>query len=148
MCATLHEQNRYFIFFRDDYTRIIWVYFLYKKFQVFEIFKRFEHYVKKQSGCNIKTIRSERGKEYTSNEFNKFYEDEGIEHQLTVGHTPDQNDVSKRKNGIVIEIARTMLMEKGLPKTLWTEAVNIIVYLLNRCPTKAVQDKKPVKAWS
>ena len=47
-----------------------------------------------------------------------------------------------------METARSMLMEKGLPKTFWAEAVSTAVYLLNRCPTKAVQDKTPVEAWS
>ena len=47
-----------------------------------------------------------------------------------------------------METARSMLMEKGLPKTFWAEVVSIVVYLLNRCPTKAVQDKTQVEAWS
>lgn len=45
-------------------------------------------------------------------------------------------------------MARSMLYEKGLPKTFWAEAVYTAVYLLNRCPTKAVRDKTPIEAWS
>ncbi|XP_022874162.1 uncharacterized protein LOC111392986 [Olea europaea var. sylvestris] len=93
-----HEQNRYFIFFIDDYSRMTWVYILREN------------------------PKSDRGKEYASNEFNKFCEDEGLEHQLTVGYALEQNGVSKRKNGTMIEIVRAMLMEKSLPKTFWAEA--------------------------
>lgn len=71
-----------------------------------------------------------------------------MEHQLTVGYAPEQNGVSERKNRTVMETARAMLMEKGLPNTFWAEAVSTAVYLLNRCPTKAVHDKTPVEAWS
>jgi len=39
-----------------------------------------------------------------------------------------------------------MLKEKGLPNTFWAEAVYTTVYLLNRCSTKAVQDKTPIEA--
>ncbi|XP_050889637.1 uncharacterized protein LOC127094920 [Lathyrus oleraceus] len=99
---------------------------------------KFKTFVEKQSGRFIKMLRSDRGKEYTSNEFHKFCEDEGVEIQLTVGYTPQQNDVSERKNQTVMEMAKSMLLEKGSPKTFWPEAVNTAVYLLNRCPTKVV----------
>ncbi|KAL5556508.1 hypothetical protein UlMin_038744 [Ulmus minor] len=64
------------------------------------------------------------------------------------GSTPEKNGVSERKNIIVMETTRAMLMEKGLPKTLWAEAVYTAVYLLNRCPTNVVKNKTPVEAWS
>jgi len=41
-----------------------------------------------------------------------------------------------------------MLKEKGMPNTFWAEAVYTIVYILNRCPIKAVKDKTPIEAWS
>jgi len=33
-------------------------------------------------------------------------------------------------------------------KFLWGEAISIAIYILNRCPTKAVQSKTPFEAWS
>ena len=143
-----HHNNRYFILFIDDFSRMTYVYFLKAKSKIFRIFKKFKALVEKQSGKQIKVLRSDRGKEYTSCEFDKFYEDEGIKRQLTIAYTPQQNDVSERKNHAVIEMVRSMLKEKGLPNILWTEVVYTTVYLLNRCPTKAVQDKTPIKAWS
>nr|KYP59938.1 Copia protein [Cajanus cajan] len=47
-----------------------------------------------------------------------------------------------------MEMARSMLKEKGLPNTFWAEAIYTAVYLLNRYPTKAVRDKTPIEAWS
>ncbi|KAK4399006.1 putative mitochondrial protein [Sesamum angolense] len=38
--------------------------------------------------------------------------------------------------------------EKHLPKVFWAETVYTAVYLLNRCPTKAVQNMTPLEAWS
>jgi len=35
-----------------------------------------------------------------------------------------------------------MLHEKELPKKLWAEAANTSVYLLNKMPTRALQEKK------
>jgi len=47
-----------------------------------------------------------------------------------------------------MEMARSMLKEKGMPNTFWAEAVYTAVYILNRCLTKAVKDKTLIEAWS
>ncbi|KAK4388420.1 Retrovirus-related Pol polyprotein from transposon TNT 1-94 [Sesamum angolense] len=173
-----HEQNRYFILFIDDYSRMTWVYFMREKSEVFKVFKKFKNQVEKQSGRSIKVLRSDRGKEYNNSEFDKFCEEEGIEHQTTVSYNPQQNGVSERKNKTVFNhfccdvhewfrilqrfssldrwgwsyfnrlMARSMLQEKHLPKAFWAEAVYTAVYLLNRCPTKAVQNMTSIEAWS
>lgn len=116
MRTTTFEKNRYFILFIDDYSRMTWVYFMRERSEVFGIFKKFKNLVENQSGTRIKVIRSDRGKEYTSNQFNKFCEDEGVEHQLTVGYAPEQNGVSERKNRTIEEMAKSMLAEKNMPK--------------------------------
>ncbi|KAK4400188.1 Retrovirus-related Pol polyprotein from transposon TNT 1-94 [Sesamum angolense] len=48
-----HEQNRYFILFIDDYSRMTWVYFMREKSEVFKVFKKFKN-LEKQSGRSIK----------------------------------------------------------------------------------------------
>ena len=45
-----------------------------------------------------------------------------------------------------MEMARCML--GNLPNFLWGKAVSTAIYILNRCPTKAVQGKTPFEAWS
>ncbi|KAL0326674.1 UNVERIFIED_CONTAM: Retrovirus-related Pol polyprotein from transposon TNT 1-94 [Sesamum angustifolium] len=140
-----HEQNRYFILFIDDYSNDL-VYFMREKSEVFKVFKKFKNLVEKQSGRSVKVLRSDRGKEYNNSEFDKFCEEEGIEHQTTVSYNPQQK--MRRKNRTVMEMARSMLQEKYLPKAFWAEAVYTAVYLLNRCPTKAVQNMTPIEAWS
>lgn len=63
----------------------------------------------------MQMIRSNNGTEYTSEKFNKFCEDVGIEHQLTAPYTPHQNGVVERKNRMIIEMTRCLLHDKGLP---------------------------------
>ena len=108
---------------------------------------KFKNMVETQSGCKIQFLRSDNGKEYTSAKFNQFYEEAGIEHQLTAPYTPEQNGVSERRNRTVMEMARCMLHEMELPKTFWAEAANMVVFMQNRLPTKALNDKTPFEAW-
>jgi len=75
-------------------------------------------------------MRSDNSKEYTSTQFNLFCED-GIEHQLTTPYIPHQNGVSERRNRYVMEMARSILHEKDMPKHFWAEAANTVVFLQN-----------------
>jgi len=89
--------SRYFLLFTDDYSRMSWVYFLKFKSEVFENFKRFKALVEKQSGCSIVALRSDRGGEFTSNEFATFCEKNGIHRELTAPYAPEQNGVAEGK---------------------------------------------------
>ena len=124
-----------------------WVYFLKFKTEVASVFLKFKNWIENQSGHGIRVIKSDNGTEYTSNKFAKFFHDAGIEHQYTTPYTSQQNGVSERKNRTIIEMVRYLLFEKDLPKKFWAKAVNIAVFLLNRLPTRALQNKTPYKAW-
>ena len=117
------------------------------KSEVADIFWKFKAWAENQSKCKMQVIRSDNGTEYTSEKFNKFCEDAGIEHQLTTPYTPQQNGVVERKNRTLMEMTRCLLHEKGLPKKFWAEAAHTSVFLLNRLPTKALQQKTPFEAW-
>lgn len=95
--------------------------------------------VENQFGHRIKSLKSDRGIEYNSKEFEKLCETEGIDHQLTVAYSPKKNGVSERKNRTMMEMARCMLFEKNLSKEFQGEVVNTVVFLLNRVPTKAIK---------
>ncbi|KAK3012142.1 hypothetical protein RJ639_012141 [Escallonia herrerae] len=76
-------KNIYFLQFIIDYGRKTWVYFLKQKSDVFSTFKRFKALVEKQSGYQIKDMRSDQGGEFTSKEFNAFSEENGIRQPFT-----------------------------------------------------------------
>ena len=73
--------------------------------------------VENEAGCQIEKLRSNNCAEYTLGDPKNFCEQAGIQHQLTVPYTSQQNRVSERKNRSVMEMARYLLFEKALPKT-------------------------------
>lgn len=139
--------SNYFLLFTDDFSRMSWVYFLKSKSEAFENFRKFKAMVEKQSEASVKVLRTDRGGEFLSNEFNHFCEENGIRRELTAPYTPEQNGVAERKNRTVVEMARSLLKGKGMPNCYWAEAVATAVYLLNLSPTKAVQNCTPYEAW-
>ena len=60
---------------------------------------------------------------------------------------PEQNGIAKRRNRIVVEVARAMLFENDVPKTFWREAINTMVYTLNRVQLRKGMDKTPYELW-
>ena len=103
-------QNRFFLTFIDDFSRKIWVYFLKRKSKVFNYFKDFKAIIEKQSGYKIKTVRSDQGGEYTANDFEAFCT------RTTPAYTPQLNGVAERKNQTILDMARSLLKAKKLPK--------------------------------
>ncbi|KAH9697695.1 hypothetical protein KPL71_023716 [Citrus sinensis] len=97
---------------------------------------------------NSLAMRSDRGGEFTSKEFVEFCETNGIRRPLTVPRSPQQNGITERKNRTILDMARSMLKSKRLPKEFWAEAVACAVYLSNRSPTRSVWGKTPQEAWS
>ncbi|CAL9026957.1 unnamed protein product, partial [Prunus brigantina] len=92
LCGPMQNEsiggNRYFITFIDDFSRMCWVYFLRNKSDTFNVFKKFKAFVELQSGFSLKKLRSDRGGEYTSHEFQEFCANMGMERQLTIAHSP------------------------------------------------------------
>ena len=124
------------------------MYFLMEKSEAFSTFKSYKARVEKETGTYKWSLRTDRGGEFTSQEFTNFCNEHGIHRQLIVAYTPQQNGVVERKNRTIMNMVRSMLPAKQIPKTFWSEAVNWTVHILNRCPTLAVKNKTPEEAWS
>ncbi|KAM1053550.1 hypothetical protein ACFX2I_000976 [Malus domestica] len=143
-----NSNKRYLITFIDDFSRKIWVYFLAEKSEAFGMFKAYKARVEKETGAFIRSLRTDRGGEFTSHEFASFCRENGIHRQLTTAYTPQQNGVAERKNRTIMNMVRSMLSAKQIPKSFWPEATNWAVHVLNRCPTLAVKNKTPEEAWN
>lgn len=140
--------NRYFMLIVDDFSRFMWGVLLKTKDQAFVAFRRFKAAAELKSGLKLKVLRSDRGGEFTSVEFNSFCEDHGIQRQLTAPYSPQQNGVVERRNQTVVAMARCLLKSQNMPGCYWGEAVATAIYILNRAPTKSVAGKTPYEAWN
>ncbi|KAL5827802.1 hypothetical protein ACOSQ3_019653 [Xanthoceras sorbifolium] len=138
----------YYVTFIDDSTRKVWVYFLKKKSEVFDTFRKWKAMVENETGLKIKRLRSDNGGEYRDSRFREFCANSGIKMEKTVPMTPQQNGVAERMNRTLNERARSMRLHAGLPKMLWAEAVNTAAYLINRGPSVPLDGGIPEEVWS
>ena len=58
----------------------------------------FEAVTTNTSGCGIVRLRTDNGGEYLTNEFMDYLKSRGIQHELTVPYSPEQNGVAERMN--------------------------------------------------
>ncbi|KAL1214926.1 Retrovirus-related Pol polyprotein from transposon TNT 1-94 [Cardamine amara subsp. amara] len=137
------DNLKYFVTFIDEKSKYTWITLLPSKDRVFEAFVNFQTYVTNHFNANIKVLRSDNGGEYTSNTFKAHLANRGILHQTSCPYTPQQNGVAERKNRHLMEVARSMMFHKNMPKRFREMLVMTACYLINRTPTKVLNDISP-----
>ena len=102
--------------------------------------------IKTQFGFNIKKIRSDNAKDYFHITLNCFCQKEGIIHESSCVHTPQQNGVTERKKGHPLNHTRAFLFQNHVSKFFWGEAILTATYLINRLPSKLLNLQSPMKS--
>ncbi|KAK0573378.1 hypothetical protein LWI29_007216 [Acer saccharum] len=126
--------KRYIFVCVDDFSRFTWTYFLREKSETFDKFKMLCTKLQNEMNSNIrsiKRIRSDHGREFENATFETFC-GLGISHEFSAPRTPQQNGVVERKNRVLQEMARVMLLSNNVPRNLWAEAINTACYIGNR----------------
>nr|GEV50376.1 hypothetical protein [Tanacetum cinerariifolium] len=110
LCGPMRVESvngkKYILVIVDDYSRFTWV--------------------------PVRHIRTDNGTEFVNQTLREYYEQVGISHETSVARSPQQNDVVKRRNHTLIEVARTMLIYAQASLFLWAEAVATACYTQNR----------------
>ena len=78
------------------------------------------------------TMRSDFGGEFLgkcTNDFLQTCAERGIHPEKSLPHESQQNGKAERANRLVLEMARTMLLAAGLPKTCWSYAIRHATYI-------------------
>ncbi|XP_057529897.1 uncharacterized mitochondrial protein AtMg00810-like [Amaranthus tricolor] len=70
--------------------RLIWIYFLKHKSEVFKVFVDFYHMICTQFQTPIRILRTDNGREYVNTEMHQFFTSKGIIHQTSCPDTPNK----------------------------------------------------------
>ena len=109
--------------------------------KLFSIFEKFYKEIKTQFGVSIRTLRSDNAREYLSQQFQTFMSSNGILHQTSCPHTPQQNGVAERKNRHLVETTRTLLLHGNVSLRFWGDAMLTACYLINRMSSSVLNNK-------
>lgn len=138
LCGPLPEPSlsgaSYFATFIDDATDYSVVIPVKLKSDVARVtttvLKKMSNYI----GVTVRRVRTDRGSEYVNKTMEALFAADGITHEKTAPYTPQQNGKAERLNRTLMDRARAMLIDSGLPNNLWAEAVRTANYIRNRSP--------------
>ncbi|XP_019261605.1 PREDICTED: uncharacterized protein LOC109239486 [Nicotiana attenuata] len=135
---------KYFLTIVDDHSRATWTHLLHSKSNAFTMLKAFISMVKTQFNLSVKKIRSDNALEIgLFNSALQYFSDNGIIHQTTCSHTPQQNGIVERKHKHLLEIARALMYQSKLPTKFWGDCILAATYLINRFPSTILHNKSP-----
>ena len=103
--------------------------------------------VENETNLKLKYLKYDNGGKFCSKEFDTFCSHNGIRRIALVPRTPQENGVTKRMNRTILVRARSMRIHVGLPLNLWDNAIDIVVYFINRGPSMVLDGGIPEEMW-
>ena len=125
------NRHRYAITFTDEFSGAIFVYFLKTKKDTVSATKKF--ITDTATHVRIKSLRSDDGSEFKSNDFQRLLCDNSTRHDTSAPYSSHQNGTAERNWRTLFEMARCMVIENHLPKGLWANTVMTAAVIRNRC---------------
>jgi hypothetical protein len=104
---------------------------------VLDLISRFES----QFGYKAKALQTDNGGEYRSKDFMITLQNRGIEIKEVIPYYSETNPVAERTNRTIMTIARTSIIQSGLPKKYWPEAVAHALFTKNRIPYRMIKNQ-------
>ncbi|GJX89778.1 retrovirus-related pol polyprotein from transposon TNT 1-94 [Tanacetum coccineum] len=128
----------------DEYSIYTLTKFLKTNSEAVEKFEILNKKIQNQLGCYIVAIRMDHGREFDNEvQFGAFCDAQSITHNFSAPHTLQSNGVVERKNCTLQEMSRTMLNEKSIPQKFWCNAVDTLIYILNKILIQPILGKTP-----
>lgn len=78
--------------FVDDYSHYMWLIPLRAKYELIDVYLAFEAYMQRQFNRKIKIFHTDGGGEFVNKRLESHFQQQGIIHQLSCPHTPEQTD--------------------------------------------------------
>ena len=125
---------QWYISFIDDCTRNGNIKFMKTKGEAFDRIKEQVAKIEQKFGKAPRWIRIDNGKEFVNEEIKKWAAEKGITIETTAPYSPSQNGIVECLNWTLLEMARAMIIAKGLPKFLWDKAMAHANYLRIQSP--------------
>jgi hypothetical protein len=107
------------------------------------IFLQFQAHVERLLNTKIKCAQSDWGGEYQK--IHNTFRSLGIAHRVSYPYTHQQNGSVERKHRHIVETGLALLAHASMPIKFWDEAFLTATYLINRLPTRVIDNMCPLE---
>ena len=139
-----HNETRFIVYSVDDAFRVHFEECTKEKGEASRALRAWTAYLENHTGYSVQCICLDNGKEYAK--LGMWALEKGISIEPIVPYSPEMNGLAEVSGKIIVAKTRSMLIDAGLLKELWPEAVNTAIYLLNQLPTRGLNEGMPIEA--
>ena len=138
---TSYNNYNYALVFKDEYTGLIFIYFLHDKSQssVLDAVQDFAAWVRRQYDLEVQFYQSD-NERALGNEWAEWISKEGAGHRTAPVYTKEPNGPAERSGGVLKFKSIAMRLAPRLPADLWPEIWGTAAYLHKRSPRQFVDE--------
>jgi histone deacetylase 1/2 len=136
-------RNIFYVSFIDDYSKLVRLYPLKHKSEVFQIFNEFQNLVERLFNRKIISMQTDWGGEYKK--LHLFFDRIGISHLVSCPHAHQQNGAAERKHQHIVEVGLALLAHASMPLKFWEDAFIVATYLINHTPSRVINFETPLE---
>ncbi|OXU21563.1 hypothetical protein TSAR_006928 [Trichomalopsis sarcophagae] len=92
-----------------------------------------------------KQVYYNNGTEFTGGKFSEVMEKENIKGEFAPPYTPQHNRTAERFNKTIQWKIRALMIDSGLPKSMWLLALEVVIHIYNRTPHKGINSEISIK---
>jgi hypothetical protein len=111
---------------------------------VFQKFQDFQKLVERQFNHKILAVQSDLGGG-GYRKLNSLFTKLNIVHHVSCPHVHQQNGAVERKHHRIVEVGLPLLSHVSMPLKFWDEAFLTAAYLINRLPSKTIDNLTPLE---
>ncbi|CAI7781113.1 unnamed protein product [Closterium sp. NIES-54] len=147
-------REHYFLLVVGDYSRYTAVFPLRSKREVPNVLIPWIRAVRLQlrerfhQDLPVLRQHSNQGGEFSSDLLREFFRGEGIRQTITLPASPEQNGVTERRIGLVMEVARTSMIHVAAPHFMWPFVVWYATHQLNLWSRVSLLETSPTLRWT
>ena len=139
---------KYIVTYLDDHSSFGVIFYLKKKSEEFTVFKQYKAWSKRQLRTTLKCKQCDQGGEFLSNEQKSYLMENGIELQLSMPDSPQQNGHAERFQQTIVIEAEAMQHHAGLSNGFWIYVIKAKLHTYNITLIKRADYKTPKELWS
>ncbi|KAL7290637.1 hypothetical protein TKK_0015399 [Trichogramma kaykai] len=140
------DGNKFIIVFIDDFSRYARVYCVKSKNDSGECLENYIEHVRNLTDSTERVcyIRADNGTEFTGGKFAEVMKKEGISRDFAPPYTPELNGTAERFNKTIQYKVRALMIDSGIPASMWVLAAEAATHVYNRTPHKSLNFKTPI----
>ncbi|GMF40654.1 unnamed protein product [Phytophthora fragariaefolia] len=127
---------------QDETSRYLWGFMMHRKEEASEVVLAHVKWVLAQ-GHKVEVFSSDQGPELFNNKLKFFLEANGIEYTTTNAYSPEENGLVEKMDGVGMSHVRCLLTAANMPWSLWGEAFNFAIEVMNISGSSALGGETP-----